>query len=207
MSNLWPQDFAGQAASVSLCGRRGVPVFTPWSTDDDLREPREEGFAEGTAQDFVPAEADAFTQGFEEGRRTLELELAAEREALARLAESLDALRPEPPHALAALLAETVDRLVRQVVGEVEIDQTLLVRRAARAAQLIGEETAPSRLLVHPDDVELLGQAQLSVSVAGDASLSRGTILLETGEGWLEDGPEVRLDRLRAELDSMGAPA
>ena len=42
--------------------------------------------------------------------------------------------------------------------------------------------------------------------------LDRGRDLLdhvrvgETGHGWIEDGPAVRLERLRAELDRMGAP-
>ena len=206
MSNLWPQDFAGAAASVSICAKRGAPVFTPWPTDDQPFEERSDVLDEGEGAPIAPAEVDAFTQGFEEGRRTVELEVAAEREAIAKLAEALEALRPEPSHALAALLAETVDRLVRQVIGEVEIDPALLVHRAERAAQLIGEETAPSKLRAHPDDVELLADARIAVPVSGDPALPRGTIVLETGEGWIEDGPEVRLDRLRAELDKMGAP-
>ena len=37
-------------------------------------------------------------------------------------------------------------------------------------------------------------------------ALERGTLILETGHGWVEDGPAVRLERLRAELDRMGAP-
>ena len=167
MSNLWPQDFAGQAASVSICGSRGTPVFTPWSSGDGGDE-IEMTFTPDGAADLPPATADAFTQGFEEGRRTVELELAADREALARLAESLEALRPEPTQALAALLAETVDRLIRQVVGEVEIDARLLAKRAERAAQLIGEDTAPSKLRVHPDDVALLAEARLTVAVSAD---------------------------------------
>lgn len=204
MSNLWPQDFAGQAASVSICGTRGSPVFTPWSNGGESDE-CEMTFSPDAAAAAAPAELDAFTQGFEEGRRTVELELAAEREALAKLAAGLETLRPEPTRALAALLAETVERLVRQIVGEVEIDPTMLVKRAERAAQLIGEDTTPSKLLVHPDDVALLADAQLPVPVAGDETLTRGSVRLETGEGWIEDGPEVRLDRLRAELDRMGA--
>jgi flagellar assembly protein FliH len=40
-----------------------------------------------------------------------------------------------------------------------------------------------------------------------DETIERGGLLLETGQGWIEDGPSVRLDRLRAELDRMGAPA
>lgn len=207
MSNLWPRDFAGQAANYSICGARGVAVFTPWSSEDEARANGGDRATEGDEAGAEPAELDAFTQGFEEGRRTVELELADEREALARLAESLDCLRPEPTGALAALLAETVERLVRQIVGEVEIDAALLVRRTEAAAQLIGEEVAPAKLRVHPDDVETLSAARLAVAVSADETLTRGTIRLETAEGWLEDGPEVRLDRLRGELDRIGAPA
>ena len=206
MSNLWPRDFAGEAASVSICIKRGSPVFTPWTSEAGREEAGEEPFAEKGEEQFVSAAADAFTQGFEEGRRTVELEFAAEREALGKLAAALEVLRPEPTQALAALLAETVERLVRQIVGEVEIDKALLLKRAERAAQLIGEDTAPSKLRVHPDDVPLLADAPLPVPVAGDPALTRGTVVLETGAGWIEDGPEVRLDRLRAELDRMGAP-
>lgn len=205
MSNLWPQNFAGQAASVNICGTRGTPVFTPWSSGDDP-DAMEMSFSPEGEQDLAPTEIDVFTQGFEEGRRTVELEVAAEREALTRLAESLETLRPEPTQALAALLAETVERLVRQIVGEVELDPALLIQRAERAAQLIGDETAPAKLRVHPEDVAVLAPARIGLPVVGDPSLPRGTIMLESGEGWIEDGAEMRLERLRAELDRMGAP-
>jgi flagellar assembly protein FliH len=51
----------------------------------------------------------------------------------------------------------------------------------------------------------LLEPADLPVDVAADPALPRGTVVLETGHGWIEDGPAVRLDRLRAELDKMAA--
>jgi len=34
--------------------------------------------------------------------------------------------------------------------------------------------------------------------------MASGTIVLETGEGWIEDGPQVRLARLRQQLDAIG---
>ena len=66
----------------------------------------------------------------------------------------------------------------------------------------------PSRrkLRAHPDDIALLEQAGLDVALEAIPSLPRGTIVLETGHGWIEDGPAVRLERLRAELDKMAAP-
>jgi flagellar assembly protein FliH len=148
---------------------------------------------------------EAFALGCEEGRKTVEAEFAAERDALGRLAESLAVLRPEPANALALLLAECVDRLVRQVVGEVEIDADLLLARANEAAKLIGKDVEPTRLRAHPDDIVYLEAARLEVPLQADPTLSRGAIVLETGHGWIEDGPAVRLDRLRAELDKLVA--
>ena len=55
-------------------------------------------------------------------------------------------------------------------------------------------------------DIALLDGLDLGVAVAPDHHLSSGTIILETGEGWIEDGPQVRLTRLRALFDSMGLP-
>jgi flagellar assembly protein FliH len=156
-------------------------------------------------QERARLQEEAFARGCEEGRKTVEAEFAAERVALARLAESLTVLRPEPANALTLLLAETVDRLVRQVAGEVEIDGELLLARANAAAQLVGKDVEPTRLRVHPDDICYLEAAGLAVPLHPDPTLTRGALVLETGHGWVEDGPAIRLDRLRAELDKMVA--
>ena len=158
------------------------------------------------AQERARLQEEAFALGCEEGRKTVEAEFAAERDARARLAESLTVLRPEPANALALLLAETVDRLVRQVIGEVEIDGQLLIARAQAAAALVAKEVEPTRLRAHPDDIVYLEAGKLQIPLHPDPSLGRGAIVLETGHGWIEDGPAVRLDRLRAELDKMAAP-
>jgi flagellar assembly protein FliH len=151
-------------------------------------------------------EADAFALGYAEGRATVEAEFAAERDALARLAETLEVLKPQPANQLALLLAETVDRLVREVVGEVEIDPVTLLARAKAAAELVARESEPTKLRAHPEDLAHLEHARLDLTFEGDATLPRGTIVLETGQGWIEDGPAVRLDRLRTQLDNMAAP-
>lgn len=157
-------------------------------------------------QERLRARADAYEQGVAEGRATVEAEFAAERDAIARLAGALEVLKPEPTNALALLLAETVDRLVREVVGEVEIDANRLLARAKAAAELIGENVEPSKLRAHPDDIPYLEPAGLVPVLQADPSLPRGTLVLETGHGWIEDGPEIRLERLRAALDKMAAP-
>jgi len=63
------------------------------------------------------------------------------------------------------------------------------------------------RMRLHPDDLELLSNASIDTPLLADNSLLRGTIRLETDEGWIEDGPEARLERLRAALDQMGLEA
>lgn len=200
MSNLWRHEKAGEAMPVGSFAIWSKPLpFRPWGSDADGEMP-DEPLTDG----MVAAEVDAFAEGFEAGRRTVELELAEEREAIARLSTALETLRPEPTEPLAALLAETVERLVRQIVGEVEIDPATLMRRAEMAARLVGEEVAPSKLRVHPDDIALIDAAQMPVPVLADASLARGSVVLETASGWIEDGPAVRLERLRAALDRMG---
>jgi len=150
--------------------------------------------------------AEAFAEGFEQGRQAVMMEFAREREALAELIRSAEALQPEAPAALAAVLAEAVARLVRQVVGEVKIDPTTLRERAEAIAELVTAETAPARLRMHPDDISMLEGVDLGLPVAPDHHLASGTIILETGEGWIEDGPQVRLARLRAQLDQMVLP-
>ncbi len=202
MSNLWSHERAGEAASVgSFAIDRGAPMFTPWG-GVDLEGPSLG--PEGTL-DFEAIYANGFAQGFEQGRQSAEDQLADERAAIARIAETLPILQPEPTNALALLLAETVDRLVRQIVGSVDMDGALLTARAEAAAALIGAETEPARLRVNPEDIQLLEGARIPVDIVGDPALVRGSIVLETGAGWIEDGPAVRLDRLRAQLDRIGA--
>ena len=204
MSKILREERARLAASVgSFVVRRTNPTFLPFGTS----EPHNDGGPQPLTaeQEMLRAQAEAYAKGYDEARRAIEEELAGEREAIARMAESLEALRPEPTSALALLLAETVDRLVREIVGEVEIDATRLLARAKAAAELIGENVEPSRLIVHPDDLALLAPANLPLELSGDPSLPRGTLILETGHGWIEDGPAVRLERLRAELDKMAA--
>ena len=202
--------------SLPAPGMRMAPppafaVFTPWA--DRLRpaapadevDPLEEELPAVTV-DRAGVALDAFAQGFEEGRRVAELEFAAERAAFLRLASGLEALRPEPPAALAALIAETVGRLARQIVGEAAVDAPLLLERATGVAALMIDEAKPVRMRMRPEDAALLSEAELGVELLADTSLASGAILLESRDGWVEDGVGTGLDRLRVQLDAMGLP-
>ncbi len=183
--------------------------FVAWDTPlgCSVRARPEEAPAEPAAPavDIEALTTQAFADGFEQGCRTVDAEVAGEREALATLLESLGALKPQSTDALAELLAATVERLVHQIVGEVGINPITLVQRAEAAARLIGEEVDASRLLVNPEDLPLFARTRVPVEVVGDAAIERGALRLEWGKGWIEDGPAVRLERLRAQLDGLAA--
>lgn len=210
MSRLWTDDIAGTATRVPPWVRpEEVSAFRPWSMGDAGGDALMSMADHDPSPVHSPADlqAKAFAEGYEEGCRSLEDAFAEERAALVRLMESVEALKPEPATGLAMLLAETVERLVRQVMGEVTIDRDTLAERAEKVAEMISEEAGAKRLRLHPDDLALLGDSVAGVAATADHSLVRGTIRLEMDEGWIEDGPEARLERLRAALDKMGLGA
>lgn len=197
--NFMPAEFTAAAE----------PRFVPWH--DKYSEPlvpsdAPEASEEPALVDTVRLQAEAFSEGFNEGRRTVEMEVAAERQAIARLVETLEQYRPEPPQLLAELLAETVDRLVRQIVGEVVIDRAMLETRVNAVAGIIADETAPARMRLHPDDLARLGHVRLALDLTGDPALMPGSVIVDTASGWIEDGPEVGIEKLRQALERMGVP-
>lgn len=205
MSNLWRHAQVESAASVgSFVIHRSAASFKAWGSNDDEAHP-DAPIVPSTEDIISQRELAAYAQGLADGRATVEAELAAERDAVARLAEALPDLKAEPMLPLGVLIAETVQRLVREIVGEVEINLEHLVARASSASLLIGETTQPAKLRVHPLDAPTLAAADLELEVEADPTLERGAILIETANGWIEDGPAQRLERLRARLDQVAA--
>lgn len=186
----------------------GPTPFTAWG--QALREafvPPEDEFEMPAAlvPDTDALREAALAEGYAAGLAAGRAEADGERAALGRLAAGLEALTPEPTQALGATLALAVERLVVQIMGEVEIDRDLLAARACAAAALVGEETRPATLRLHPDDLARLDGVALPVRTEPDGSLAPGALRLETAQGWIEDGPVLRLERLRAQLDRIAA--
>lgn len=182
--------------------RTNAGGFSAWVSEPE--EPVDETPPSNPGADSLIEQG--YALGLAEGRRVAEAQLSEERAALARLLDAAAALQPEPPAALAAMLAATVRRLVAQVVGEVEIDAGLLADRIDSIAALIVDETAPSRLRLNPADVARLAGMTLPLAAIADPNVTPGSILVETGSGWIEDGPAVRLEKLHGALDRLGAP-
>lgn len=166
-------------------GQRVDPDFDAQPTADPVIEEYARGFQDGYAA--------AHAAGQDEGS------------GLERLTTALADLTPEPTAALGAILSEAVMRLVRQVMGEVSLDAGAIAERADTVAALVADEVVPARLRLHPEDIARIDTLESPLALVADPSLTPGTVVAETANGWVEDGPSVRMERLRAALDTMAS--
>ncbi|HKR17466.1 FliH/SctL family protein [Rhizorhapis sp.] len=210
MSNIWQGVEAQAARFGSWTEMSAQDNFRPlYGLDAEGFTPLGTSFFEGSEQaaeegpSLEQMTADAFAQGFEEGVKAARAELEADRAAHLRLALALEQLQPQSSGALSALLSTAVLRLVRQIAGEVEVDADLLEKRCLAIAECIEEEVGQPALYLHPGDVELMASRNLPVRLLPDEEMLRGSVRLETSDGWVEDGPEIRLSRLQGLLDDM----
>ncbi|MEO8722394.1 MAG: flagellar biosynthesis protein [Sphingobium sp.] len=149
------------------------------------------------------ARADAFAQGFDEGVRVATESLSADANARERMVYALEQIAPASNGALATMLSTAVIRLVSQIVGEASVDGDLLRQRCETIAAFVEDGQGKNNLHIHPDDAPLLEGCALGVPLVRDASMARGNIRLDTADGWIEDGPDIQLSRLRGILDDM----
>ncbi len=160
--------------------------------------------------DFWPTErvsdasiADDYARGVAEARRTVEAELASERDALLQLAASLEALQSPSTALIASLIVASVERLVMDIAGAAPIDGKLLRERADALAAIVADQ-GEVVLAVNPDDVHLLDPM---MSTVGDPALSRGTVEARTRSMIYEDGVRPALDRMQVEIARLGLAA
>lgn len=150
---------------------------------------------------------DPYARGLAEGQRLAEAAFSIEREQLLAMVAAAQALQDEPSEELAQLIAETVERLVRQIVEAAPIDAAWLQAQAETAAMMVAEADKARTLWVNPADAVLLVDCPIALPIETDPSMARGTVRIETSAGWIEHGRAVYLDELRAALGSQGAPA
>jgi Flagellar biosynthesis/type III secretory pathway protein len=219
MSKIWSADTVSGAApleswgSFGSVGRNGKGFRNLYAEGQGNRAwnvsfPGESGHNadndEAPAIDPVEEAArEAFVQGFQEGERITRE--AAERDDAARLelAAAIQSLAKVDEGTFATLLSQAVIRLVGQIVGEVPIDADVLRARCEAVAACIDNDEAKARLEVNPEDLPLLQAEPLRFSLVASAEVQRGSVRLATADGWIEDGPDVRLARLKALMDDM----
>ena len=184
-----------------------VPVETAFANAETANDPFAQGLAEGQRLAEAGAANDPFAQGLAEGQRLAEAAFAVEREHLLALTASAEALQDAPSEELAQLIAETVERLVRQIVGQAPFDAEWLQAQADIAAAMVAEADKARTLWVNPADAALLVDAAIALPIEADPSMTRGTVRIETSAGWIEHGRAVYLNELRAALGGEGDDA
>ena len=193
-------DTFAAAERVPVWTRPQSPVFTAFRTTPGQRvDPVFD--AQPTADPVI----EEYARGFQDGYAAAYAAGQDESSGLEALAAALAGLTPEPTAALGAILSEAVMRLVRQVMGEVSLDAGAIAERADTVAALVADEVVPARLRLHPDDIARIDQLESPLALVADPSLTPGTVVAETANGWVEDGPSVRMERLRAALDTMAS--
>ncbi len=179
---------------------------TPFSTLRPVRS----GFCPGYPGSFptrdmpephhAEAQDDRFAQGFADGFAAGLARRSEDDRAADRLEKALLTLRPEPADDLGTLIAETVQRLVRQVVADCPISSHEVLQRAQRAAALIAKEDAATVLHLHPEDAKLLPAEIAGLTIIPQPDLARGDIVIPCAAGTIEDRISQRLAALEAAL-------
>ncbi len=142
-------------------------------------------------------EDDPYARGLADGQELANTLFKTERARFQALLA--DALRPHTGNQeeLAALIGETVLRLVEQVVGETQVDHASLERQITQAVALIGETDAARSLSLHPDDHALIAGAEWRFPLRADPAIGRGNIRIECSDGWVEHGRALGMEELR----------
>ena len=159
-------------------------------------DPVETAHAAGYAEGLAAAAATAREGGDRD--QALLVELAA---ALAN-GHQLDRER------IARQLRQTVLMLVTHLVGETGVAPEILTARIGAAAELLADASESALLRLNPADVPLVeGSLPKAIFAAGDASVARGSFVLESASTVVEDGPELWLQQLAQAIDRVPLPA
>ncbi len=162
----------------------------------------------GFVDPIETARGAGFAEGVDHGRA---LEREAHERDLALLQSLAHALKTSDRidrDQFARQLRETVMSLVTKLVGDAGISGDLLAARITTAADLLADSAESAMLRVHPDDVALLTDKLPGTIVAvGDASVERGSFVLESASTIVEDGPALWLEQLAQAIDRVAVPS
>lgn len=108
---------------------------------------------------------------------------------------------------IARQLRQTVLMLVSKLVGECGVSAAVLGSRIETAAELLADASESALLRLNPADLPLVdGGLPKSIFAAGDASLARGSFVLESASTVVEDGPDLWLEQLADAIDRAPVP-
>lgn len=161
-----------------------------------------------TIDPLVEAHRAGYDAGYAAARIEQEQQTARDLALLEGIAASLQSDDRLDRERIAQQLRQTVLHLVTRLVGDAGISADLLAGRVEAAAELLADQSESAILRVNPSDVALLeGRLPDTVFAVGDASLTRGSFVLEAASTLVEEGPELWLEQLTSALDKVAVPA
>lgn len=193
----------------------GPRHFTPHDPDSDPTagwDPFDALASTPEAATFVDPIAAAHAAGYAEGVAATLAQAAANAGRDRALGDALSAALGGPcafdRERVARQLRETVLTLVARLVGEAGVAPELLAGRVESAVDLLADTTESALLRMNPEDVPLVeGRLPKTLFPIGDATVARGSFVLESASTIVEDGPEQWLDQLTQAIDRVAVPA
>ncbi|MCM8731262.1 FliH/SctL family protein [Hephaestia sp. GCM10023244] len=171
--------------------------------DPDATQQESTGFLDPVAA----AQAAGYAEGLAAARAEAAEAALRDRGLVEGIAAALNAGDRYDRERMAAQLRQTVLLLVRRIVGETEIDATLLAARIEAAIDMLADAAEAALLRVNPADVALLdGKLPGTIFAAGDAEVKRGSFVLESASTIVEEGPDLWLEQLVQAIDQVAVP-
>lgn len=158
------------------------------------------GTEQPTAEQLL---ADAYASGFAEAERLRDAAASADQLRVDDLTTALLELKPLSDAMMTKMLLKSVCGLTEKMIGRTDPDSEFLKEQAGKLGSLIQNGMRDAKLHVHPEDLSLFGEFECGVTVTADPGLTRGTLRLVHGDGWIEQGSQPLLDELQGMLDEM----
>lgn len=158
---------------------------------DPIKAAHDMGFAEGKAAGLAEATTNA----------------SRDRELIEAITAELRAAGQLDRERMAAQLRQTVMHLVGRLVGEAGVSGELLAKRIEAATELLADGAESALLRLNPADLPLIeGRLPKTVFAAGDATVERGSFVIESASTIVEDGPALWLEQLSQAIDRIALP-
>lgn len=155
-----------------------LPTAEP-PREDDAANALEHAFQEGVAA------------GEAKATEANEARIAEITEQYRRIRSSFRALDKAAIDCLAGELTDTVVALCEGVIDGLKFDREDLIRRCNDAVRHIGSAAEKVSLHLNPEDIELLGDGAFGeLRMVSDSGVSRGSLVLESDDGTVSDGPD-----------------
>ena len=179
----------------------GINPTAGWDPMDADAEPS------GFIDPLAAAHADGYAEGLAAAAAAAQVEADRDRAFGTAIAAAIGSGDRIDRERIAQQLRQTVMHLVGKLIGEIGVSPELLGARIETASELLADKAESAMLRVHPDDVALLdGHLPKTIFAVGDATLARGSFVLESASTIVEDGPELWLEQLTQAIDRVSVP-